>query len=53
MVYERGNLSQKTLKILNNTLAACIKEPLLRESQFWSSSTTLKVSIMVLNVQKC
>ncbi|XP_060820764.1 probable DNA mismatch repair protein Msh6 [Bombus pascuorum] len=42
VVYERGNLSQKTLKILNNTLAACIKEPLLRESQFWSSSTTLK-----------
>ncbi|XP_029035592.1 probable DNA mismatch repair protein Msh6 [Osmia bicornis bicornis] len=42
VVYERGNLSQKTLQILNNTLAACIKEPLLRESQFWSSSTTLK-----------
>ncbi|XP_003699487.2 DNA mismatch repair protein Msh6 [Megachile rotundata] len=42
VVYERGNLSQKTLKILDNTLAACMKEPLLRESQFWSSSTTLK-----------
>ncbi|XP_076238982.1 DNA mismatch repair protein Msh6 isoform X2 [Calliopsis andreniformis] len=42
VVYERGNLSQKTLQILNNTLAACIKEPLLRETQFWSSSTTLK-----------
>ncbi|XP_076766173.1 DNA mismatch repair protein Msh6 [Xylocopa sonorina] len=42
VVYERGNLSQKTLQILNNALAACIKEPLLRESQFWSSSTTLR-----------
>ncbi|OAD61552.1 putative DNA mismatch repair protein Msh6 [Eufriesea mexicana] len=42
VVYERGSLSQKTLQILNNTLAACIKEPLLRESQFWSSTTTLK-----------
>lgn len=42
VVYERGNLSQKTLQIFNNNLAACIKESLLRESQFWSSSTTLK-----------
>lgn len=42
VVYERGNLSQRTLKILNNALAACIKEPLLRESQFWSPTTTLK-----------
>ncbi|XP_076654802.1 DNA mismatch repair protein Msh6 [Halictus rubicundus] len=42
IVYERGNLSSKTLQILNNTLAACIREPLLRESQFWSASTTLK-----------
>lgn len=42
VVYKRGNLSQKTLQILNNTLAACIKESLLRETQFWSSSTTLK-----------
>ncbi|XP_015439440.1 PREDICTED: DNA mismatch repair protein Msh6 [Dufourea novaeangliae] len=42
VVYERGNLSQKTLQILNNTLTTCIKEPLLRETQFWSSSTTLK-----------
>ncbi|XP_054003726.1 probable DNA mismatch repair protein Msh6 isoform X2 [Hylaeus anthracinus] len=42
VVYERGNLSQKTLQILNNALAACIKEPLLRETQFWSSITTLK-----------
>ncbi|XP_031845386.1 DNA mismatch repair protein Msh6 isoform X2 [Nomia melanderi] len=42
VVYERGSLSPKTLQILNNTLAACIKEPLLRETQFWSSSTTLK-----------
>ncbi|KOC69993.1 putative DNA mismatch repair protein Msh6 [Habropoda laboriosa] len=42
VAYERGNLSQKTLQILNNALATSIKEPLLRESQFWSSSTTLK-----------
>ncbi|XP_012344684.1 probable DNA mismatch repair protein Msh6 [Apis florea] len=42
VVYERGNLSQRTLQIFNNNLAACIKESLLRESQFWSSSTTLK-----------
>ena len=42
VLYERGNLSQKTLQILNNALAACIKEPLLRETQFWSSTTTLK-----------
>nr|XP_033324145.1 probable DNA mismatch repair protein Msh6 [Megalopta genalis] len=42
VVYERGNLSQKTLQILNNTLAACMKEPLLRETQFWSALTVLK-----------
>lgn len=49
-MYKRGNLSQKTLQILNNTLAACIKESLLRETQFWSSSTTLKVSFNHFNL---
>ncbi|XP_012286624.1 probable DNA mismatch repair protein Msh6 [Orussus abietinus] len=42
IVYERGNLSQHTMKILNTLSSVTIKEPLQRESQFWSGLTTLK-----------
>lgn len=45
VIYERGNLSQKTLQIINSTLPAALKEALQREVQFWSATTTLKVSI--------
>lgn len=45
LVYERGNLSQATMKILDNMLVASMKEPLQREVQFWSSATTLEVCI--------
>ncbi|XP_018403551.1 PREDICTED: probable DNA mismatch repair protein Msh6 [Cyphomyrmex costatus] len=42
VLYERGNLSQKTLQLINNTLPAALKEPLQREAQFWSATTVLK-----------
>nr|XP_012231941.1 PREDICTED: probable DNA mismatch repair protein Msh6 [Linepithema humile] len=42
VLYERGNLSQKTLQIINSTLPAALKEALQREVQFWSATTTLK-----------
>ena len=44
VIYEKGNLSQGTMKIMNNMLAAAIKEPLQKETQFWSAATTLKVN---------
>ncbi|KYQ47660.1 putative DNA mismatch repair protein Msh6 [Trachymyrmex zeteki] len=42
VVYERSNLSQKTLQLINNTLPAALKESLQREAQFWSATTVLK-----------
>ncbi|XP_043480249.1 probable DNA mismatch repair protein Msh6 [Leptopilina heterotoma] len=42
IIYERGNLSQSTLKILNGMLPSAIKEPLQKEVQFWSAPKTLK-----------
>lgn len=42
ILYERGNLSQNTLKILNGMLPSAIKEPLQKEVQFWSAPKTLK-----------
>ncbi|XP_011874515.1 PREDICTED: probable DNA mismatch repair protein Msh6 [Vollenhovia emeryi] len=42
VIYERGNLSQKTLQLINSTLPAALKEPLQREAQFWSAATALK-----------
>ncbi|XP_014470347.1 PREDICTED: probable DNA mismatch repair protein Msh6 [Dinoponera quadriceps] len=42
VTYERGNLSPKTLQIINSTLPAALKEPLQREVQFWSATTILK-----------
>ncbi|KAF7991283.1 hypothetical protein HCN44_002845 [Aphidius gifuensis] len=42
VVYERGNLSQDTMKILNTLLSTAIKEPLQKDVQFWSSTKTLK-----------
>ncbi|XP_066598080.1 probable DNA mismatch repair protein Msh6 [Prorops nasuta] len=42
VVYERGNLSQATMQILNSMLASSLKDPLQREVQFWSAATTLK-----------
>ncbi|KAH0951034.1 hypothetical protein HN011_010133 [Eciton burchellii] len=42
VIYERGNLSQKTLQLINSTLPVALKEPLQRETQFWSATTTLK-----------
>ena len=45
VIYERGNLSAGTLKIINTYLPAAIKEALHKEGQFWSSSKVLKVCI--------
>ncbi|KAL0119437.1 hypothetical protein PUN28_007732 [Cardiocondyla obscurior] len=42
VIYERGNLSQKTLQLINSTLPAALKESLQRETQFWSATTVLK-----------
>ncbi|KAK2589266.1 hypothetical protein KPH14_007823 [Odynerus spinipes] len=42
VIYERGNLSQDVLQILNNSLAASYKESLQRDAQFWNAANTLK-----------
>ncbi|KAL7302864.1 hypothetical protein TKK_0004096 [Trichogramma kaykai] len=42
IIYERGNLSSTTLKILNSYLPGVMKEALLKETQFWPSTTVLK-----------
>ncbi|KAJ8674770.1 hypothetical protein QAD02_010556 [Eretmocerus hayati] len=42
IIYERGNLTQSTLKILNDFLPGAMKEALLKETQFWSSSKVLR-----------
>ncbi|XP_046478017.1 probable DNA mismatch repair protein Msh6 [Neodiprion pinetum] len=42
VIYERGGISERTNKILNTMLATALKEPLQRETQFWSAATTLK-----------
>ena len=49
IIYERGNLSQNTLKILTGMLPTAIKEPLQKEVQFWSATKILKVSKLVFN----
>ncbi|OXU29419.1 hypothetical protein TSAR_009297 [Trichomalopsis sarcophagae] len=43
IIYERNNLSQTTLKILNNLLPGAMKEALQKEVQFWSSTKVLNV----------
>ena len=47
IIYERGNLTPTTLKILNNMLPGAMKEALQKEAQFWSSSKVLKVTYIV------
>ncbi|XP_023245982.1 LOW QUALITY PROTEIN: probable DNA mismatch repair protein Msh6 [Copidosoma floridanum] len=42
IVYERGNLSPTTLKIINNYLPNVMKEALQKEVQFWTSTKVLK-----------
>ncbi|XP_011703725.1 PREDICTED: probable DNA mismatch repair protein Msh6 [Wasmannia auropunctata] len=42
VIYERNNLSQKTLQLINSTLPVALKESLQRETQFWSATTVLK-----------
>lgn len=46
VIYERGKLSPGAMRILNNMLVASMKEPLQKEVQFWSATTTLKVCIL-------
>ncbi|NXN93064.1 MSH6 protein, partial [Rhinopomastus cyanomelas] len=43
VLYEKGNLSADTQKILKGSLISCIQEGLISGSQFWSASKTLKV----------
>ncbi|NXF94233.1 MSH6 protein, partial [Eubucco bourcierii] len=43
VLYEKGNLSVDTQKILKGSLVSCIQEGLISGSQFWSASKTLKV----------
>lgn len=43
IIYERNNLSQTTLKILNTLLPGAMKEALQKEAQFWSSTKVLNV----------
>jgi hypothetical protein len=41
ILYERRALSEKTLQVLNSSLASVIKESLAPETEFWNSSKTL------------
>ncbi|NWQ63822.1 MSH6 protein, partial [Neopipo cinnamomea] len=43
VLYEKGNLSMDTQKILKGSLVSCIQEGLISGSQFWNASKTLKV----------
>ncbi|XP_011302919.1 probable DNA mismatch repair protein Msh6 [Fopius arisanus] len=42
IIYEKGNLSQETMKILNTLLFSAQKESLHKDVQFWSATKTLK-----------
>ncbi|NWH87331.1 MSH6 protein, partial [Aegithalos caudatus] len=43
VLFEKGNLSVDTQKILKGSLVSCIQEGLNSGSQFWNASKTLKV----------
>ncbi|XP_063247263.1 DNA mismatch repair protein Msh6 [Prinia subflava] len=43
VLFEKGNLSVDTQKILKGSLVSCIQEGLISGSQFWNASKTLKV----------
>ncbi|XP_068796155.1 DNA mismatch repair protein Msh6 isoform X2 [Struthio camelus] len=43
VLFEKGNLSVDTQKILRGSLVSCIQEGLIPGSQFWNASKTLKV----------
>ena len=47
LIYERDNLSSSTLKILNNHCQGVTKEALIKETQFWSAKTVLKVRLLL------
>lgn len=49
IIYERGNLTSNTLKILNNYCPGVIREALQKETQFWSSSKVLKVYFVLMD----
>ncbi|XP_058798739.1 probable DNA mismatch repair protein Msh6 [Phymastichus coffea] len=42
IIYERGNLTPNTIKILNSYCHGVMKDALQKETQFWSSSKVLK-----------
>ncbi|KAJ9582060.1 hypothetical protein L9F63_003643, partial [Diploptera punctata] len=41
ILYERKVLSEKTMQLLNTSMASVLKEALASESEFWSASKTL------------
>jgi hypothetical protein len=41
VLYERRALSEKTLQLLNSSLASVIRESLAPEFEFWNSNKTL------------
>ncbi|NWR49776.1 MSH6 protein, partial [Regulus satrapa] len=43
VLFEKGNLSVDTQKVLKGSLVSCIQEGLTPGSQFWNASKTLKV----------
>ncbi|NWT52970.1 MSH6 protein, partial [Erythrocercus mccallii] len=43
VLFEKGNLSVDTQKVLKGSLVSCIQEGLTSGSQFWNASKTLKV----------
>jgi hypothetical protein len=41
VLYEKRALSEKTLQLLNSSLASVLKESLASENEFWNSHKTL------------
>jgi DNA mismatch repair protein MSH6 len=42
LLYEKNQLSEKTMQVFNNSLATVMKEALLSGSEFWSAHKLLK-----------
>jgi DNA mismatch repair protein MSH6 len=43
IIYERGNLTQTTLTMLNNLLPCAMKDALQKNTQFWTAMKVLQV----------
>lgn len=48
IIYERGNLSSSTLKLIDNFLPGIWKEALPKDTQFWSSAKVIQVTLRII-----